>query len=56
MTTSKDKPHNDNDANATASAGRELSESELEGIAGGVGIGDKAPQNPPPPDNPGKGK
>jgi hypothetical protein len=54
MTISKDKSHND--ANATASAGRELFESELEGIAGGGGIGDKAPQNPPPPDNPGKGK
>ena len=38
MTTSKDKAHNDNDANATAFAGRELSDRELEGVAGGVTI------------------
>jgi hypothetical protein len=43
MTTSKDKSHNDNEPNAAAFADRELSESELEGIAGS---GDKHPGRP----------
>jgi len=49
MPTSKDKSHNDNDPKAGAFAGRELSERELEGIAGG---GDKIDPNKPNPNDP----
>jgi hypothetical protein len=42
------KPENDNDAKAEAS-GRELSDRELEGIAGGCKNPDPDHKHPPPP-------
>jgi hypothetical protein len=48
MTTPKEKSDNDNDANATAFTGRELSESELESVAGGCKHPDGPCDHPDP--------